>query len=835
MSVDNTIHVAYGFHVNLYHSYRGDSCDGLGFGSDIRIIRKIISVLNELNSQGIPVKGTWDIENFFSLEKILPEYAPDIISGIRDRVVNAGDENIIMGYSNGALGAMNEAELEESVSLAVTNPEGSGLKDLFGTCEMIVRPQEVMFSPSQVRVYNKCGVKALCLYYSCIPFDAFRTIIPRLPDNEAYNPLTYRYKDDSITVIPTYSNADVCDAGCLRSWVKKLRRKQLSGEIDTDLFLFINMDADAIFWETLDIPLIGGKIANTDGIRGLVREIADLDYVVFDTPGGYLRSHDPIGEIAFTHDTADGNFTGFSSWAEKPYNRKIWTAVERSRAFSAAHGGNEKNSPSFSDRLLLLSTTHFGLATPVLNISREQKADELASRLIPAELTAFRKSSGLTIVNINGSDFQSLQLDVRDIPSDRSIRITSPDLTDHCVVRAENGTAFALMKFRSVKDRYEVRTEIVPADSSGNDELKLTTSCFEIDFSADAGIARVKYKGKTVGGKDFLKSYIEYNNRKYDFTLLSVLSVPVSGSGKCVRLSGCIHLPGEIFGGHFRYDFFTVPFSDAVFVKSEVSYPYTPERDSLSTENSSLGRFTDNDWTECVPFQLTPTLGGDLSVIKRNYEGDVSLFRVRSFPESDERNRTLDSFNHQLTAGFTGLSGNGAGILFSVSRQVLNSMACCPMRLYANGSVSMNPFGTYFGKQRHHFSASKNEIQNAYTLIAAQGKSLAPAYNGVSETSLNALLGFDGSFPDEDVLKAVCAFSDGSAAIAGEACAVTPFYGDNVKTAKAAVNDENGVKLRSPVLYGLSGNVGKYAVYGVKALTHIITKQIKARYFEKEV
>ena len=36
--MDYKIHIAYGFHVNCYHSYRGDTNDNLGFGSDIRII-----------------------------------------------------------------------------------------------------------------------------------------------------------------------------------------------------------------------------------------------------------------------------------------------------------------------------------------------------------------------------------------------------------------------------------------------------------------------------------------------------------------------------------------------------------------------------------------------------------------------------------------------------------------------------------------------------------------------------------------------------------------------------------------------------------------------------
>ena len=86
-----------------------------------------------------------------------------------------------------------------------------------------------MFTPTQVHTYNKLGKKALCLYYSCVPFDAFRTLIPPLPDEQAFNPLTFTCQGEGRTVIPTYSNADVCDAGCLRAWGKELHEKQARG------------------------------------------------------------------------------------------------------------------------------------------------------------------------------------------------------------------------------------------------------------------------------------------------------------------------------------------------------------------------------------------------------------------------------------------------------------------------------------------------------------------------------------------------------------------------------------------------------------------------------
>ena len=73
------IHLAFRFHGNFYHSYRGDTPDVLGFGQDIRIIRNTLRLFDEFNSRGVPVRGTWDFENYFSLEKNMPVHCPDLI------------------------------------------------------------------------------------------------------------------------------------------------------------------------------------------------------------------------------------------------------------------------------------------------------------------------------------------------------------------------------------------------------------------------------------------------------------------------------------------------------------------------------------------------------------------------------------------------------------------------------------------------------------------------------------------------------------------------------------------------------------------------------------
>ena len=829
---ENKIHVAYGFHVNCYHSYRGDTNDNLGFGSDIRIIRKILDVLTDFNKKGIPVKGTWDTENFFSLQKILPEYAPDIIEKMKERVEKYGDENIIMGFNNGALSAMNEDEFCESINLAVTNKHASGLEDVFGECEKIVRPQEVMFTPSQVTLYNKLGIKALCLYYSCVPFDAFRTIIPKLSDEIAFNPVTYTYRGEELTVIPTYSNSDVCDAGCLRAWVKDLRQKQESGEINRDLFIFINMDADAIFWETLDLGPLTAKIANTDGIHGLVEEIADLPYIVFDTPGGYLKNHAPVGKIEFTHDTADGNFTGYASWAEKPFNRKIWTRIEKSRAMAKVNSKDDKLSPSFDSRILLLSTTHFGLATPVLNIQREKTALELSDEVIRSEISALPKVDLLTVFNTSKSKIQCVQLGIKEKVSDLSCLSVDADGLESFTavpVTEDNSSVFLMMKFSESKEKYEVKVGFEAKKERTVFGNLLKTDRLSFMFSPEGNIEFVKCDERVIGTKEFLQSFITYGKKRYDFEKTSVSQLVLAGEGEGIRIQGEIHLPQEISAGSFTYDFFKTGFSDAVFVRTTVNYPYTAETTSISTENSALGRFSDMKWTETAPFQITPMLDGDISVIKRNFMDDISSFRTQSFPECDSKNDHLASFNHQLTGGFTGLYDENGGVIIANARQVLNSMAHCPMRLEKDKTVRMNPFGTYYGNQRHHFGRAKDQILNAYTYVAAQGKSIAPSYNGSSETAVFGIYPLSKNGLTDAEKAEICAFSDGAVACAPETANVVPFSKDNITLKESTADGVNEKDLKSPVLTGISGNIMNYITKGTKAIGHIILSQIKSK------
>src|SRR5512136_212453 len=182
------VHLAFRFHVNFVHSYRGDTVDELGFGKDIRIIRGIVRTLDEANARGIPVRGTWDIENHYSLVTVMPAHCPDLVEAIRRRVRENGDEVEVMSWNNGLVSAHTAAEFDAAISRAISHTDGAGLRDLFCDAAPVVRPQEMMYTPAHLALYPRHGIGAISLYYSALPFNAISTFVPPLPIEQRHNP-----------------------------------------------------------------------------------------------------------------------------------------------------------------------------------------------------------------------------------------------------------------------------------------------------------------------------------------------------------------------------------------------------------------------------------------------------------------------------------------------------------------------------------------------------------------------------------------------------------------------------------------------------------------------
>jgi len=816
---DSRIFLAFRFHVNFYHSYRGDTPDELGFGKDIRVIRKIIQVLDEFNANGVPVRGAWDIENYFSLETIMPQHCPDIIESLKRRVAGGQDEVQVMSYNNGLVGAHTAAEFDATIGRAITNEAGSGLRDLFGAFTPMVRPQEMMYTPLHLKLYRQRGIEYISLFYSAVPFNGFSNFVAPLPVEQRYNPLTLTYPgiDETLTLLPAYNHGDVADNVSLRWWLKRLRRAQLALAEPQDLLLLIDADADDEYWCGYDWPVVSNLLAAARGLRGLVESVRHLNYVAFTTPGEYVRTHPPVGVITIGQDTADGGFDGYSSWAEKWSNHQLWTGVERSRILelqarwfmdSLGEGDCREMEglleESAEARLRLLSTTHFGLSSPVMNRTRLQTAANLLYVSVEKASRAFdlaaeracddgEDETAFSLFDYaRGLSTGAVEYEVK--PSRALVRIpvSAPEavvarLFDAdrrarpVVIRhdeREDGSLDAELLFvASMRggERKDFYLDFSGQPAGGveapgpvvvrADPFELGNEFVTLRFDEDMRPVGFACAGVEMADGPFVRSAVNYAGRVAEVSRWRLSEADVLGCGLVgfVRVKGEIRLGVEKRVGVER-EFLLASGLPYLYVDTHVTYPQTRSDNYDEEKARRLGREYDGNWREVVPCELRPALfgrrGKPLRVWKHNYLDHVSHYDL-DYGEFS-KNEELDSFNNHVTHGWVAVTDGDKGLLVAQTADVNASLAFCPMRtrVTARGTrVFLNPFGSYYGKQWNYVTAFSGLGKLLAVKWAASLDPLAPSYNGRSESFSQLLAPYAGDAPPEEIRRDAEAFA----------------------------------------------------------------------------
>jgi len=268
-------------------------------------------------------------------------------------------------------------------------------------------------------------------------------------------------------------------------------------------------------------------------------------------------------------------------------------------------------------------------------------------------------------------------------------------------------------------------------------------------------------------GVNLMSPKIQYQGKVHQFEPATTEEINLTANGH--TLTGVtkkfdFKLPNTEEIGHALIHHYTTDGTDGIYFSMKFQYPYTTENAYVFNEIAALQRPQDDDWNEVCPFEISVANGGDAFIIKRNYEGDISEFAMRSFADADSRNKNLDSFNHQVTNGIVGVRTGQGGFLLAVQKQVANSMAFCPMRLI-DGTLYLNPFGTYGGKQRHHATHGNGLGAQAAVFAAPQFFPLAPAYNGAQEAFMMAIFPFENE-PTAGLWQQAIDFSEGSLPVA---------------------------------------------------------------------
>ena len=741
------IHLAFRFHVNFYHSYRGDSLDERGIGKDIRVITGLLDDLDRLNAEGVPVRGTWDIENYYSLEKMMREHAPQLVSRIQarssaDRDPAMRDEIEVMSYNNGLISACIPEEFQMQCELLRTNTGGSGLDDLFDSWEPILRPQESMYTPSFLRVYPDEGIQNISLYYSAIPFNAFSTFVPPLSLVERYNPLKLVSPevDGSMTLLPAYNHGDIADHYLsLRRWLKGMYRDLSKQDTPRDLLLIIDADADDEFWAGMRIPVLSRVVPSFDGFYRLVRSVSDLPWLQFTTPGAYLATHDTVGEISIGQDTADGSFDGYSSWAEKWENTQLWSIIQEARDYaeqasrllrSDEHGEGRKRrsavqkilNESCHERVLALSTTHFGMASPVMNTTRLADGMSHAERARDLAHTAWEQAGG----SYNGTLRVSPSLAESEEEVNGYIRLPDVIGGGFCSVTLPPGkTSISAVGCRDVSDEVPARRDRPPVAS------------FELS------LPWISYgRGRTLSEQKYT-AVAEVERRHH--------------------VSGHLAVPDCVAAGAFQRNTYE-PEAGRTFLELSVKWPLTGDYGWDERKARNLDRRWDHRYREVAPVEILPSFTADVNrpfcVIKHNYFGDTSRYELNYHLFS--RNATVSSINNHITNSWVAVSNGVQGILIAQHTGLDNNFAFCPMRSWIrNGRqhIALNPFGTYYGEQYRYPTAVSGLGRTLALRTADQLDSYAPSWNGRNLHIALAIFEFRGAEPSSSLQREAQLFS----------------------------------------------------------------------------
>lgn len=761
--MDGKIYVAFRFHVNMYHSYRGESLDENGIGKDIRIIKNTVDVLNYYKENGFKVNGTWDIENYYTLEKIMPKYCPELLEEIKKRKA-CGDEIEAMSYNNGILTVLDAEEAKLVLSDMITNEAKSGLMDVFGDFAPIIRPQECMMNSSLIPLLKNVGIQAVSLYYSSVPFNAFSNYIRPLSTNERYNPLTLKsaISADTMTLLPCVNNGDIVFGGGVKRYVKNMQKKQKSEGLG-DLLLIIDMDADDEFWYGYLSKKNTEEGMSKGGLFKMIKSLSKLSFVEFTTPYEYMKTHETVGEVTLPVDTADGSHDGYSSWAEKWENTDVWKKIERSRllcfrAHEIAKSCGKEDPPEIAvarrKRVLALSTTHFGLASPIVNKDRLEEAEKLADEALALSEKIVENEKDIFADNpyvYMGDGASSLVFVERDNPHGRKYMLNGKLLQSFKVpFKNEDGVIL-----QGVSGKIDLRP--VPYDDFEvvtTNAKTIENKLVKVSLTPGGGI-RVFYKNDLFIKRAF-KPQIKYNNKLYRGEMTGYSTYDIGGV-KMLKVVGDIKLP-KAEKGKFKYTVTITNDLSSVYFDGFVDIPETEHKKYDKKKAKKLQRTYDARFKEVMPFEIVPAFSANdkqpFIVTKHNFFGDQSRFDI-DFGEKTH-NRRLDSFNNAITCGYISLSNGEKGVMLSQNVFKDNNFAFCPMRInYLIGEYSalLNPLGTYHGKQLKNV-LSKTELSTYITTKAAtQFDSYAPSFNGKRIEAQFMLTPFYGESPTDEMVR----------------------------------------------------------------------------------
>jgi hypothetical protein len=647
-----------------------------------------------------------------------------------------------------------------------------------------------MFTPSNAADYRAAGIEVLSVYYSAIPFNGFGSFVPPLPFAARYNPirLVPAEEAEGMTILPAYNHGDIVERGLsLRRWLRSMRRTQLAAGQGEDLLLVIDLDADDYFWEGFRIPLAGRLLPSFSGLHRLASSVADLPYVRFARPWDYLRAHPARLEVAFGQDMADGSWDGFASWAEKRENYEVWSLLDRARRVagaaetmagdSAPEGFAAARSEALSARVLALSTTHFGMASPVMNVERLACAFERAGAALGAGDALLELARGApgrsSPVDGGGVPRRFLDPEIGTLAAGRGSLLLLDEgddgagLTDRLLDDPEEGLprrCIATPTGPILDGTASIFATPRGEDAALGPEGFPSNAALRLEAAPD-GSLRLIPREQAAPGCSLRPPAVRYGKSLLASRAAASARGRILGEGRAAELleEGEIRFPGGQ-AAEWRRRFTLVAGLPYLYIDIDIRYPDTARAGYAREKASRLGRTWDARWREVMPCEILPELGASegrpARVWKHNFEDRVSSYSIDYHGFGP--NRRIPAINNHVTDGWVAVAGGKGGLLVAQSASRQTSFAFCPLRaeLSRGGQdIRLNPFGTYFGPQLRYPTAGNGLGRLLSVRMGNQYDSYAPSWAGGTLRASMMVAPYSGDCPPEGLRRDALIFA----------------------------------------------------------------------------
>ena len=502
---------------------------------------------------------------------------------------------------------------------------------------------------------------------------------------------------------------------------------------------------------------------------------------------------------------ADGAFDGMASWAEKETTQENWTKVEQSRAFERYldnQNSDFKNRDAWTDkgffnRFLSLSTTHYGMSVPFIHYQRQARAELYTSAAVDIRRQEFLESQNI--------DLNKSQVIFNEYPRYGQENFEPTDSIERQKIILEKKNALipsgAAFTKKSLNDHQDIIEIFRTNEQNQNRTISLipdttkSSQCHPTDlstfndgglsvlFSTKTGIQSIFNTSDLIGGNDFLSPFISFQENSamtttnkqstksqiltaHKFSLKSEICETAPNIRE-VKLSTQIDLQGkkQKFQALIDYRIWKDIQHPYLFIDVHAELPFTVDETAPDHVDRRFRKHVDWRWQEVALSQLKPTLGisKTLNVWKMNYEGLISSYKINQ-DEFNKKNKNLDSLNNHLTPGWMAVSNGKRGILIAFNAMKRSSFGAVPLRVRTDEqglkTFSMNPFGTYFGKQLNYAHVGGEKLG---TLMANMGapyvRPNAPSFMGKTISYELMIVPYEGDQPSEELIKTALSFA----------------------------------------------------------------------------